>query len=80
MGRRNAKLIALVSAGGRPSHGDLVARGNDVVATQREVRENGVVEADDLFNSCKAGSLTGLEVVVDDFLMEEAIRVIRRVR
>ena len=79
VGRRNAKLIALVSAGSRPSHSDLVARGDNVVAAECEVRKNGVVEADDLFDSCKARSLTGLEVVVDNFWMEEVPPPIRPV-
>jgi hypothetical protein len=66
VGRRDAELVALVRADRGPSHGYLVTRSKDVVASEGEVREHCMVETDDLNNSCKAGSLPGLRVVVDD--------------
>src|SRR3954454_10390945 len=74
VGRWHAKLVPLVSAGGRPSHSHLVTRGHNVLAAEREVGENRVVEADDLFDSCEAGSLSGLQVMVDDSFVEQALR------
>jgi hypothetical protein len=67
-------LIPLVSAGGRPPHGHLVARSDDVVAHESEIRKHGMVTIDDLFDPREAGSLPWLQIVVDDFTMEEAIR------
>lgn len=52
LGCRYAQLVSLVGAGCCPSHGHLVARGDDVITPQGEVGKHGMVEGDRLFDSC----------------------------
>jgi len=61
-----AQLVALVGAGGGPSHDGSVPRHDHIVVRQIEVRENRVIKRNDVLDALSARTLSGLLVMIDD--------------